>query len=213
MYILLDRVWSIFSPSLGLEPRTVALVSRFLPIYLGLLAGSLKIRLSPAGKGAFRNSIGLATFKLIAVLVGIRVFSVLLGEAGIAIAVAGELAAAGIPTIMAVAVLPLVAGLITGVGFGYVGLAFPIVLGLVPVGGTFPREAAIVLAGAFGYAGMMLSPLHVCMVVTSEHFGVGLAATIRRFAPPLAVFIAVAMGYVSLLVLVYRRTLTNSLYF
>lgn len=202
-YVLLDRIWNILVPSLALEPKTAALVGRFAPIYLGLAAGSLKVALSPTGRDTFRNSIGLSTVKLVAVIIGIRVFSELLGAAGIANAVAGELAAAGIPTIVAVAVLPLVAGLITGIGFGYVGLAFPIVLGLVPVGGTFPREAAVVLAGAFGYAGMMLSPLHVCMVVSSEHFGVGLTATMRRFAPPLAVFIAVAMGYVSLLVLVF----------
>ncbi|OHD15541.1 MAG: hypothetical protein A2Y38_18050 [Spirochaetes bacterium GWB1_59_5] len=201
-YILLDGLWSAIAPSFSLTPRAAALIGRFAPIYLGIAVGSLKVRLSPTGTGAFKGSVGLATFKLIAVIVGIRVFSVLLGAAGVADAVAGELAAAGIPTIVAVAVLPLVAGLITGVGFGYVGLAFPIVLGLVPAGGAFPREAAVVLAGAFGYAGMMLSPLHVCMVVSSEHFGVGLAATIRRFAAPLAVFIAVAVGYVSLLALV-----------
>lgn len=202
-YILLDRLWSALVPSLGLEPRTAALIGRFAPIYLGLAVGSLKVSLSPSAKGAFKGAIGLSTLKLIAVIIGIRVFSVLLAAAGLADAVAVELAAAGIPTIVAVAVLPLVAGLITGIGFGYVGLAFPIVLGLVPAGGAFPREAAVVLASAFGYAGMMLSPLHVCMVVTSEHFGVGLAATIRRFAPPLAVFITVAMGYVSLLALLF----------
>jgi len=203
-YVLLDRIWITIVPSLALEPQDAALIGRFAPIYLGLAAGSLKVALSPTGRGTFRNSIGLSTFKLVAVIIGIRVFSVLLGAAGVANAVAGELAAAGIPTIVAVAVLPLVAGLITGIGFGYVGLAFPILLGLVPAGGAFPREAAVVLAGAFGYAGMMLSPLHVCMVVTSEHFGVGLTATMRRFAPPLAVFLTVAMGYVSLLVLVFR---------
>jgi len=53
----------------------------------------------------------------------------------------------------------------------------------------------VVFAGAFGYAGMMLSPLHVCMVVSAEHFGTGLAATIRRFALPLALFVLVASAY------------------
>lgn len=201
-YLILDRLWNAFLPALSLDPGAASLIGRFAPIYLGIAAGSLNVALSPTGRGTFKNSIGFATFKLVAVIVGIRVFSVLLSAAGVAAAVSGELADAGIPAIMAVAVLPLVAGLITGVGFGYVGLAFPIVLGLVPAGGALPREAAVVLAGAFGYAGMMLSPLHVCMVVTSEHFGVGLVSTIRHFALPLTAFIVIAMGYVSLLVLV-----------
>jgi len=46
---------------------------------------------------------------------------------------------------------------------------------------------------------MMLSPLHVCMVVSSEHFGVGLVSTIRRFAAPLTLFCAAATGYAALL--------------
>jgi len=203
-YIVLDAAWRALSPSLGLNAFTVALVGRYAPIFIGLAAGALHVRLSPAGAGAFKGTVGAATFKLIAVIVGIRVFSSLLGAAGVAGAAAGELAAAGIPAIVAVAVLPFVAGLVTGVGFGYVGLAFPIVLGLVPIGGPFPREAAIVLAGAFGYAGMMLSPLHVCMVVSAEHFGVGLASTIRRFAAPLAVFVVVASTYSAALAVWFR---------
>ena len=55
------------------------------------------------------------------------------------------------------------------------------------------------LAGAFGYAGMMLSPLHVCMVVSAEHFKVGLPATIRSFALPLSLFVAGAAIYVTIL--------------
>jgi len=199
-YIVLDAVWRAIAPAFGLSTVINALVSRFAPIVIGLAAGSLYVGLSPSGKGAFKGSIGAATFKLIAVIVGIRVFSALLGVAGVAAAAAGELAAAGIPTIVAVAVLPFVAGIVTGVGFGYVGLAFPIVLGLVPAGGPVPLEAAVVLAGAFGYAGMMLSPLHVCMVVSAEHFGVGLASTMRRLAAPLAIFVAIAVGYASLLI-------------
>ena len=59
----------------------------------------------------------------------------------------------------------------TGVGFGYVGLAFPIILGLVPAGGAFPaRGSRRARRCAFGYIGMMISPLHVCMVVSAEHF-------------------------------------------
>ena len=198
-YIALDAAWRAIAPAFGAPPAVAALLARYLPIYLGLAAGSIYVAAGPAGFGAFKGSIGGATFKLIAVIIGIRAFSSLLGAAGVAAAAAGELASAGIPSVVAIAALPFVAGLVTGVGFGYVGLAFPIVLGLVPAGGSFPREAAIVLAGAFGYVGMMLSPLHVCMVVSAEHFGVGLAATIRRFAAPLAVFAFVATVYASAL--------------
>jgi len=198
-YILFDLLWRIISPGLGLEASPKALVGRYLPILLGLALGSLSIGYRAKGFGSFRGSVSMATMRLIAMILGIRIFSALIGEIGLAGAAATELTEAGIPPIVAVAVIPFIAGLVTGIGFGYVGLAIPIILGLVPDGSAFPREVAVVLAGAFGFAGMMMSPLHVCMVVSAEHFKAGLPATIRRFALPLCIFLVIAVLYALML--------------
>jgi hypothetical protein len=194
-YIALDALWRGAGSMLGLGAQAAALFGRYAPILAGLALGSEFLARRAGGWACFKGSVNAATFKLIAVIAGIRVFSALLDGAGAAQAAAAELATAGIPLLAAVALLPFIAGLVTGVGFGYVGLAFPIILGMLPEGGAIPREAGVVFAGAFGYAGMMLSPLHVCMVVSAEHFGTGLAATIRRFALPLALFVLVASAY------------------
>lgn len=195
VYIALDLAWKAFSPALGLPDGVRALLGRYGPIYLGLGAGCASILRGPGGKAAFEGSVGGSTWRLIAVIVGIRVFSSLLGAAGIADAAATELASAGIPAIVAIATLPFVAGMVTGVGFGYVGLAFPIVIGLAPSVPGMPFEAVIAFSAVFGYAGMMLSPLHVCMVVSAEHFGVGLASMMRRFALPLLAFMVAGAAY------------------
>lgn len=194
-YIALDALWRGAGSMLGLGASAAALFGRYVPILAGLALGSAFLARRAGGWACFKGSLNAATFKLIAVIAGIRIFSALLDGAGAARAAAAELTAAGIPLLAAVALLPFIAGLVTGVGFGYVGLAFPIVMGMLPEGGAIPREAGVVFAGAFGYAGMMLSPLHVCMVVSAEHFGTGLAATIRRFALPLALFVLVASAY------------------
>lgn len=198
-YVLFDIAWRLLSPSIALPDSAKALMGRYAPILLGLAAGGASIAAGAGGFGAFRGSITTSTLKLIAIILGIRIFSALIGTAGLAESAASELTDAGIPPIIAVAIIPFIAGLVTGVGFGYVGLAFPIILGLVPAGGSFPREAAIVLAGACGYTGMMISPLHVCMVVSAEHFKAGLPATIRRFVVPLGIFITTAVAYSLLL--------------
>ena len=187
------------SPSITLGDFYKNMIGRYAPIFIGLVAGGAFIARRPDGIKAFRGCVSPSTLKLIATIAGIRVFSALIGEAGLAEKAARELTGAGIPTIAAVAIVPFVAGIVTGVGFGYVGLAFPIVLGLVAGGGPLSREAAIVLAAAFGYLGMMLSPLHVCMVVSAEHFNIRLPGMYRRFALPLSLYIAIAMGYVALL--------------
>lgn len=199
VYIFSAALWSAVSPAIALGDSDRSLIGRYAPIFLGLAAGGAHIAFRRGGIAAFRGCVPASTLKLIATIAGIRVFSALIGQAGVAELAARELTGAGIPTVVAAAIIPFVAGLVTGVGFGYVGLAFPIVLGLVAGGGPLSLEAAIVLAAAFGYAGMMLSPLHVCMVVSAEHFGAGLPAMYRRFALPLGIYVAVSLAYVALL--------------
>lgn len=199
VYVALDILWRLLSPAFPLAAPVRTLIGRYGPVLGGLVAGGACVTYRARGFKAFRGSLTASTLKLIAVIAGIRVFSALIGAAGVAEDAASELTGVGIPPVVAVAIIPFIAGLVTGVGFGYVGLAFPIVLGLLPAGEPFPREAAVVLAGAFGYAGMMISPLHVCMVVSAEHFKAGLPATIRRFALPLLIFMIAALAYVVLL--------------
>jgi len=199
VYILCALFWGLLSTSIPLDDARKNIIGRYAPVFIGLITGSAYIATRGNGIKVFRGCVTVSTLKLIATIAGIRIFSALIGEAGLAEKAARELASAGIPTIAAVAIIPFVAGLVTGVGFGYVGLAFPIVLGLVAGGEPLSREAAIVFAAAFGYLGMMLSPLHVCMVVSAEHFNIRLPGMYRRFAPPLGVYIVIATGYVALL--------------
>jgi len=204
VYVVLALIWNRAAPSFSLSPEAENLIGRFMPILTGLVAGGLYIAYLDRGFSSYKECFRLKNFKLLTVLVGIRIFSALLGAASLPAAAAGDLQSMGIPPILATALIPLIAGLVTGVGFGYVGLAFPIVVGMIPRGGPFPFEAAIVLAGAFGYVGMMLSPLHVCMVVTAEHFHTGLPSTIRRLLLPLGIFLTVAVIYVAFLSMILR---------
>jgi hypothetical protein len=82
---------------------------------------------------------------LIAVIVGIRLFSALMSAADLAHAASMELANAGIPAIFVIALLPFISGIVTGVGMGYVGLSLPIVLGLL-ASSDIPFKAGVVIA-------------------------------------------------------------------
>jgi hypothetical protein len=77
----------------------------------------------------------------------------------------------GIPVVAVIMLLPLVSGLATGLSVGFVGASFPIVISL--LGDAPPVRtlmATTALAYGFGYVGQLLSPVHVCLVVTSQHF-------------------------------------------
>nr|HPQ53769.1 DUF401 family protein [Spirochaetota bacterium] len=91
--------------------------------------------------------------------------------------------------------IPFISGITTGIAVGFVGASFPIVVSL--SGGDISQ---LVLAYGCGYMGMILSPVHVCLVVTAEHFGTDVGTTLRKILYPAS---AVMAGTV-LLHLLYR---------
>jgi hypothetical protein len=77
----------------------------------------------------------------------------------------------GIPIILVMIILPFISGLITGIAFAYVGASFPLVFELL---GVDPPLNKLIATAAFsygiGFVGMILSPVHICFVVTNEYF-------------------------------------------
>ena len=108
----------------------------------------------------------------------------------------------GIPTWLVVAVLPLTTGLLTGMVLPMVSISFPIIIGFI---GTGPMVdwSLFALAFAFGFSGVMLSPLHLCLVLTIEHFKADFNKTFRLLLVPQIAFMVLAFG----VYLAYRAVL------
>jgi len=102
----------------------------------------------------------------------------------------------GIPFIAIVMLLPLVSGLATGLAIGFVGASFPIVISL--LGDAPPMGVLLsttVLAYGFGFAGMLLSPVHVCLIVGSEYFKTRVLANAAGLLKPIAIVLAASLAY------------------
>jgi hypothetical protein len=94
-----------------------------------------------------------------------------------------------------VMLLPFIGGLTTGVAIGFVGVSFPVVVSLMGVDPPLRTVLAFtVLAYACGHMGQMLSPVHICLVVTNEHFKTGLMHSLRGLLAPAAVVILTALA-------------------
>lgn len=97
-------------------------------------------------------------------------------------------------------ILPLACGMLTGVMVGYVGAAFPILLGIIGEGGleayTLPL---VVLAISGGQIGQLATPLHICAVVTCEYYRVNFSDIWRDLMRPLAVLLAGGILWVAVL--------------
>lgn len=117
-------------------------------------------------------------------LIGVLVFKAMLKSSGLLPEASQELIQSGIPPALAVAALPFLAGVVTGIALGFTGASFPLVVGLMatPGSGLTPL-ATLVLAYGFGYIGMMLSPVHLCLLVTKDYFASNLLQIYRRIFP------------------------------
>ncbi|MBN2444354.1 MAG: DUF401 family protein, partial [Spirochaetales bacterium] len=106
-----------------------------------------------------------------------------------------ELDSIGIPLIAIVVLIPFIAGMTSGLAIGFVGAAFPIVISIL---GPEPHMgillATTLLAFTSGYMGMMLSPVHVCFVVTNEYFKTRLVNSLGGLLKPAFVVMIGAAG-------------------
>jgi integral membrane protein (TIGR00529 family) len=116
-------------------------------------------------KGAVLNK---QILSIAMIILGIMAFKGLLVESKLMEMVKGELATYRIPPVAIIAVLPFIAGMVTGIAVAFVGSSFPLVISLIPEGNS-PLPFAV-LAYGFGYMGMMLSPVHLCLLLTNEYF-------------------------------------------
>jgi len=104
---------------------------------------------------------------------------------------AWELQHLRIPLVLVVFFLPFISGILSGIAVFYVTVAFPILTGLIALGDGYDG-AATVLAFASGYAGVLLSPVHLCLLLTVQHFGARMGAVYRRLIAPVSFTVAVA---------------------
>ena len=120
--------------------------------------------------------------RLVLVVISAMVFMYALGEVEAGNSMGAEMKDLGMPVVVVVAVLPFIAGIVLGVAVGFVGTSFPIVLPLA-AGNSVP-VAYVMLAYAFGHMGQMLSPIHICQIVTLEYFKSNYREVYPRIIPP-----------------------------
>jgi integral membrane protein (TIGR00529 family) len=132
---------------------------------------------------------------VIVLIVGVMLFKTTMEESGAVGALSAYFTSKGIPLMPMLFMLPFVTGILTGITVGYVGAAFPLLMSL-SGGGTF---ASIAFAFASGFVGVLLSPVHVCLVLTKEYFKADMGGIYRRTLPASALVLAGAAAVYLLL--------------
>ena len=161
-------------------------IRKLLAVLLGLAAALTIVFYDERGGEArmFSSLLQGRSLRVLFTLAGVLIFKAMLDRSGLLPQASRELIESGIPVVFAIGFLPLLAGLVTGLAVGFTGAAFPLVVGLMAAEGSgLTPSATLILAYGFGYMGMMLSPVHLCLLVTREYFRASLWPVYRQILP------------------------------
>ncbi len=140
-----------------------------------------------------RESLSL---NVLLMVVGTMVFKGMLETSGAIEALPLFFRATGLSPGVILFALPFIVGLLTGLTVGVVGATFPIIMVMM---GGHPAAAAVTFAFASGFAGVMLSPTHLCLLLTVRYFNADMAGVYRLMYLP--VFLVFAVGLIQFWVL------------
>ncbi len=184
--------------STGAVPSWMPAIRRLGPVFIGLVVSvvwtTFLNRMNAATFWGLLQNKNLYTLTLL--VASVMVFQHVLEVSGAPAQIANELEAIKAPLILVVIMLPVIAGLVTGLAVGFVGTSFPIVLPLISkLAGDDSILPYVALAYGFGHMGQMVSPIHLCYIVSNQYFKTGFIAVYRNFLPSLIVMSAATAGY------------------
>ena len=151
--------------------------------------------------GTSKKQIGLMLthpqlFKMMYMIAGILIFKGILTDSHAAAAVSQELMQMHIPLALIAVTLPLIVGMSSGIVIAFLGSTLPILVPLIQsLGEAQFLPAYLMLIIASGFAGVLLSPLHLCFLLSNEYFAVPIGSVYRYIWLPCICLIGAGTAY------------------
>ena len=157
------------------------LLSLILVILLLFLLNFRKLKL-PVVKKIIKNDIDPGVVILIA---GIMIFQKMLQASGGIEVIPEVFVKLGVHPFIILFSIPFFIAMITGIGAAAIGIGLPILLPIIVQGEANLYYAMLAYTGSF--LGVMLSPMHLCLVVTRNYFKSDLNQIYKMLILPLAI--------------------------
>ncbi|MBC7109720.1 MAG: DUF401 family protein [Archaeoglobi archaeon] len=143
---------------------------------------------------AYRKSLD---FSFIALILGVMAYKELIELTGAAEALIVLLESMKIPVWIIAPVLSFLMGLSSGVDVSYASTVFPLFTEFLKPEGVL-SQANLILMFVSGFIGVMMSPMHLCLVITLKFFKAELRETYRYILPSslLSLFSACLLAFI-----------------
>ncbi len=141
----------------------------------------------------FKESLGVDLLLTIVFVMG---FKKVLESSQAIPSVSEALSSFGIPLWLIAIVIPMLVGLMTGVTIAPIGIGFPILIPLLQSHPDFLYYMMLAFAG--GICGVLLSPLHLCLILTREYFKADWRGVYRLIWFPVAFILLTGLLWVAL---------------
>jgi integral membrane protein (TIGR00529 family) len=219
----------------GLRPFLAELSPVLVVIFVGLGLGILLSALTVSGNFAIAKESGLVVALIMAIssvwytnrftaarvrtvivnpkllgmfymVTSILIFKGILEDSRAIEAVSRELMRWHVPLVPITMLLPFLVGGVAGITIAFVGTTFPILISLIQtMGHGHLLLPYMMLALVSGFVGVLLSPLHLCLLLSNAYFKTTLAAVYRLLWQPCTILILAAGFYFELMCVLLGR--------
>lgn len=121
--------------------------------------------------------------RILFLLYAVMLYKAAIDSSGAAKVLVTDMQAMGAPALVILATLPMLMGLATGASMGFAGVALPLLVPYIALTSGINGHA-LLLAYVSGFIGVLLSPVHLCLVLSAQYFKANLTKVYRYILPP-----------------------------
>jgi integral membrane protein (TIGR00529 family) len=144
-------------------------------------------------KRTMRACIDKRIMPMVFLILMVMVFKGIMVESQAVFQTRQEMVAYKIPISLAIVIIPFISGVVTGLAIGFVGTSFPLIVPLIQSDNLLNFLSFAGLAYTFGYMGMILSPLHLCFLVSKDYYHASLLKSYRQLIPPVVTVLIITI--------------------
>ncbi len=170
-----------------LATETSMLAALFCVIYVLFKANHIRRR---EGWQILRQGV---TLQMTALVVSVCVLKGVIESSGMIEPIAIFLRLTGLPEYVVIGSVVFVVGVLLGYTFGFVASCYPILEGMLRLPGGELNYPLAAFAFAMGFLGVLISPVHLCLVLAREHFDAEWRGIYKALLPPCALVFLTAV--------------------